>query len=315
MSPAPGARKLRVILAAEEGAGAQAMKALAASGHDIVAVLADAPDQAGAASLAGAAQRQGFQVWPGSIVRHASGATAIRGAEADLLLNVHSRHIVCDEVLQAPLIGAFNMHPGPLPRYAGLNGVSWAIYNREQMYGVTIHWMTRRIDAGDIAYQSVFPIEDDDTPLSLMRKCVANGILLFGELLRAASLDCRAIPRVRQNLGDRTYFGEQVPEEGRLSWNRPARDIAGFVRACEYWPYDSPWGYPKTRWRGREFGVMKAAQTGVPCAAEPGTVERCDDSGALVAAADEWIRVRRIMVDGHVARPHEILQPGSCFEK
>ena len=35
--------------------------------------------------------------------------------------------LIKDEILHAPAIGSFNLHPAPLPRYAGLNSVSWAI--------------------------------------------------------------------------------------------------------------------------------------------------------------------------------------------
>jgi len=60
---------------------------------------------------------------------------------------------VPEAVLGVPARGAWNLHPGPLPRYAGLNAPSWAIYRGEQRHGVTVHRMDRGIDTGDIAYQ------------------------------------------------------------------------------------------------------------------------------------------------------------------
>jgi methionyl-tRNA formyltransferase len=177
----------------------------------------------------------------GRAVKDPEFARTVRSAEVDIILNVHSLYVIPAPILQAARIGAFNLHPGPLPQYAGLNTVSWAIYRGETTYGVTIHWMVPEIDAGEIAYQATFSIEETDTPVLLTHKCVRAGLTLISELLNTAAASPNAIPRLQQDLANRRYFGKQVPEEGRLSWNRPAREVVNFVRACEYWPYRSPW--------------------------------------------------------------------------
>lgn len=63
-------------------------------------------------------------------------------------------------------MGSFNLHPGPLPRYAGLNVRSWAIYQDEQTHGVTLHWMEARVDTGPIAFETMFDLSADDSGLS-----------------------------------------------------------------------------------------------------------------------------------------------------
>src|SRR5580692_7331177 len=63
-------------------------------------------------------------------------AESLRSAQVDLLLNVHSLYIIHQGVLAVPRLGAYNLHPAPLPRYAGLNSVSWAIYHGEKEHGV-----------------------------------------------------------------------------------------------------------------------------------------------------------------------------------
>jgi methionyl-tRNA formyltransferase len=208
-------------------------------------------------------------------------------------------------------LGAFNMHPGPLPQYAGLNCVSWAIYLGESTYWVTVHWMVPQLDAGDIAYLSTFPIEDFDTPLLLTQKCVRAGLTHIVELLQTAAANPGAIPRLQQDLTKRRYFGKQVPEEGRLSWRRPAHEIVNFVRACDYWPYRSPWGQPKTSFRGRQIAIAKAARTYRQSDSAPGTVGPQDDSGVLVAASDEWVSVRRVIIDGRSVNAQIVLTAGS----
>ena len=73
----------------------------------------------------------------------------MREQGVDLLLNVHSLYLIARRtVVAAPRIGSFNLHPGPLPEYAGLNTPSWAIYNGEREHGVTVHWMEPGVDTG-----------------------------------------------------------------------------------------------------------------------------------------------------------------------
>ena len=67
-------------------------------------------------------------------------------------MNVHSLFLI-HPWSSAPTIGSFNLHPGPLPEYAGLNVPSWAIYEGEKRsHGVTVHWMDEGVDTGPIAW-------------------------------------------------------------------------------------------------------------------------------------------------------------------
>ena len=91
-------------------------------------------------------------------------AEVVSAEKVDRLLNVHSLFVIAREIIQAPRFGSFNLHPGPLPRYAGLNALSWAIYRGELRHGVTIHKMLPGTDTGPIAYQAILEIEENDTP-------------------------------------------------------------------------------------------------------------------------------------------------------
>ena len=300
--------RLRILLIGEESAGAQILKALAGSSHQVLAVMTSAEPDGVNTSLAAIARRHGYPTRPATQVKDPAFADWLQSAGVDVIVNVHSLYIVNERVLRAARIGAFNLHPGPLPQYAGLNTVSWAIYHGETSYGVTVHWMEPGIDTGDIACQAVFPLEEMDTPLRLTHKCVESGVPLVLSLLETAAADPRAIPRIPQDLTQRRYFGRRAPQDGLLNWSRPAAEIVNFVRACDYAPFPSPWGHPATTIAGREVELIKAARTCQPCSAPPGTLGQCDESGALLAAADEWVSVRRLRAAGRIAAPLEILQ-------
>jgi methionyl-tRNA formyltransferase len=145
---------VNILLVGEESAGIQTLKALTDSDHRIVAVMASqSKNNSVLANLWETSESLGYQTWPSILVKEPRFADEVRAAEVDVILNIHSLFIINKEVVKAPRIGCFNMHPGPLPRYAGLNAVSWAIYRGETSHGVTIHKMEPGIDTGPIVYQ------------------------------------------------------------------------------------------------------------------------------------------------------------------
>jgi UDP-4-amino-4-deoxy-L-arabinose formyltransferase/UDP-glucuronic acid dehydrogenase (UDP-4-keto-hexauronic acid decarboxylating) len=303
-------RPLRIVVVAEEAAGVQLLRRLQElqPGPEIVAVLTrSAAEGAPRPVVFDSARTLGLEVWPSRSVKSPELATQLRSAGIHLLLNVHSLFLVHPAVVAAPTIGSFNLHPGPLPEYAGLNVPSWAIYEGERSHGVTLHWMDEGIDTGPIAWQERFAIDPQDTGLAITGKCVRHGVPLILNLVRLAEEDARLIPHEEQDLRRRRYFPAGPPADGRLEWSKSAESILRFVRAADYGPFHSPWGHPQAALAGLTVGIAKAEGTGVPAARPPGTLMDVDDSGAVVAAGDELILVQRLWMDGRYFRPRELL--------
>jgi methionyl-tRNA formyltransferase len=310
--------RLRVVLIGEESAGVQALEALrkAPESPEIVAAVTSTETAGSRPPLvAAAAARLDVAVRSASELRSASFPGWLRGQEVDLLLNVHSLSVLDPDVIAAPAIGSFNLHPGPLPEYAGLNAPSWSLFRGERTHGVTLHWMDAGIDTGPIAYRSVFDLDDLDTGLSVMGKCVRHGVPLVMRLVGDASRDASSIPALRQDLSRRRYFGREVPNGGNVAWSAPAREIVRFVRAADYAPFNSPWGVPRARFDGRPVGIARASVTGEPADEAPGCVGQERPRGSIcVAAADEWIAVERMWRDGRYIRPRDVCSVGDQLE-
>jgi methionyl-tRNA formyltransferase len=303
---------VKVLLVAEEAAGIQVLRRLAASGHELAGVLTAPPTRGGGATVASVAEGLGVSVEPSERVRDPALADVIRDRAVDLLLNVHSLFVVHAAVVAAPRIGSFNLHPGPLPEYAGLNAPSWALYNGEERHAVTVHWMEPGLDTGPIAYEAPFPLAETDTGLSVSLRCVREGLPLLERLLEDAERG--AIPARAQDLSRRRYFGRQAPQEGRVEWSRTAREIVDFVRACDYFPFPSPWGSPLASLDRGDVAILKAARTGRSTGGEaPGTITSEDEGTVAVAAADEWVAVQRVAVEGRPQNAAAVLPRGTRF--
>jgi methionyl-tRNA formyltransferase len=305
-------RGLRILLIAEDAAGVETLRMLAGSVHEVVAIITRGVEIAAVgATVAGVASRLGYPLWPARVTQERGFADLIRQQRVDVLLNVHARYALQAEVLTAPTIGSFNLHPGPLPQYTGLNAPCWAIYNGETRHGVSLHWMDKDIDTGAIAYSVELPVDSDDTGLTLSAKCVRAGLPLVHDLLAAARQ--RAVPQRPQSVGPRRYYGREVPHEGRLIWTEPAATLVNFIRACDYLPFASPWGAPRAYLSGREVVVLKASLTGDRADAPSGTIGQRVGTDVLVAARDEWIRVRRVQVGSSSYPAADALREGDRF--
>ena len=73
--------------------------------------------------------------------------------------------ILPEEILNAPQYGCINVHASLLPKYRGAAPINWAILNGEKETGVSIQYMVKELDAGDVINSAVTPIDpDEDTP-------------------------------------------------------------------------------------------------------------------------------------------------------
>ena len=71
--------------------------------------------------------------------------------------------------------GAINLHPSLLPRYRGPSPIGAAILGGDRETGVTVQWISREMDAGDVLAQEVIPLHGDETTPSLGATCAQLG--------------------------------------------------------------------------------------------------------------------------------------------
>lgn len=300
---------MKIVLVAEEAAGVQVLRLVARGPHTLTAVLTDAAHDG--PGVSGAAAELGIPVLPAALVRDPGFGDELAARATDVLLNVHSLHLIAAPVLAAPRIGAFNLHPGPLPQYAGLNVPSWAVYHGRDTHGVSLHWMAAGIDTGPVAYRACFALGPRDTGLTVSAQCARVGIGLVEQLLATLATDPQAVPVIEQDLAQRHYYGRTAPHGGRMPWDRDAEQLERFVRACDYGPWPSPWGRPRTWQAGTGIEIVRAAVAGGSADGPAGTVGPVDPAGAIVACGQGRLRVSRVRAGGATVAAVEVLHPGA----
>ena len=105
-------------------------------------------------------------------------------------LQARSVSVVClagfMRLIGAPMLDAFpnailNIHPSLLPAFPGVDAQRQALEHGVKVSGVTVHLVTRDLDAGPIVLQSAVPVRDDDTADLLAARILIEEHRLYPE--------------------------------------------------------------------------------------------------------------------------------------
>jgi len=152
----------------------------------------------------------------------------MRVLEPDFLFSFYYRNLLKPSLLATAKRGALNMHGSLLPKYRGRVPVNWAVINGETQTGATLHYMTKKPDAGDIVDQHAVPISPEDTAFDVFHKVTDAAAIVLDRSL--PGLLAGTAPRKPQNLALGSYFGARKPEDGCIDWRLSATRIHNLVR-------------------------------------------------------------------------------------
>ena len=77
-----------------------------------------------------------------------------------------------------------NIHPSLLPKFKGLNTHSRVLKSKEKYTGCTVHYVTDKLDSGNIILQKRIKIEKNDNENSLEKKVLYQEHLLYPRAIR-----------------------------------------------------------------------------------------------------------------------------------
>jgi methionyl-tRNA formyltransferase len=227
----------RIAIFAYSDTGHACSQALLERGADVVLLATHAGDQAEKVwfpSVADLARSKGIEPVVFDDARSREAIELVRAAQPELLFSFYYRDLLPREILAIPKLGAYNMHGSLLPKYRGRAPVNWAIVNGETQTGATLHVMTEKADSGAIVDQEAVPIDEDDTALAVQRRVSAAAVKILQRCL--PRLEAGTAPRRPQDESLATTFPRRHPEDGKIDWNRSAKQVHDLVRAVTH-PY------------------------------------------------------------------------------
>ncbi len=187
--------------------------------------------------------------------------------------------ILPEELLDYPKYGSINVHSSLLPKYRGAAPINWAILNGETETGVSIMYMAKDLDAGDVIRQAITPIGEDEDAQALTARLADLGAETLSQVVR--DLEAGMVSRTPQDHSAQTYAPMLSKELSAVDWSRSAHAIHCQIRGLIPWPCAST-----DVISGEPMKLFAAKETGEETSAAPGRVIRADKRGICVACGD-----------------------------
>ena len=275
------------------------LRALAASRHDIAAVVTNPDRPAGRGrklrpppikTLAAELELELLQ--PASL-QDSEFTEHLRRLAADLFIVV-AFSILPRRLLRLPATGSVNLHPSLLPAYRGAAPIPWALFNGETETGLTTFLLSPRVDAGDILMQRHVRIEEDETAGELEARLRDLGARALVDSVDG--LEDRSIQPVPQSGEGISQARKLTKEDGRIDWNQPSTQIHNRVRGANPMP-----GAFSDWIDGKPLKIHRCRPCSAPVPAAPGTVLRADEGGLQVASSDGAVELTEVQPSGKPA--------------
>ena len=273
---------MRILFMGTPDFAVASLKRLVEDGHEICGVFTqpDKPKNRGHklafSPVKEYAITQNLAVYQPLKMRDGEAMGIVETLDPELIVVAAYGKILPEDILNYPKYGSINVHSSLLPKYRGAAPINWAILDGEAETGVSIMYMAKELDAGDVILQKTTPISDSEDAQMLTARLAALGADALSEAVVA--LGNGTATRMPQ--GDVfTYASMLSREMSAIDWSRSARAIDCQVRGL------IPWPCAAAELAGTKFKIFRTVP-GNATEKAPGTILSAGKQGIEVACGD-----------------------------
>ncbi len=277
-----------------------ALAELVAAGHEVVCVYSQPPAPKGRGQILSPspvhafAESLGIEVRTPKSMKAADAIAEFQALDIDACVVVAYGQILKKEVLEHPPLGCFNLHASLLPRWRGAAPIQRAIMAGDAYTGVEVMRMSEGLDEGDIILTGRVEITTEDTAQTVHDRLATVGASLLPVALAAIE---RGGANEQPQVGEPTYARKITPEEARIDWTRPARELDFHIRGLSTFP--GAWCLMATQKGEQRLKVLMSRLTDERSGEAPGTRLL---GGLKIATGDGVIELLRVQREGRAAQ-------------
>ncbi len=266
-----GNGEVRVVYMGTPEISAKVLTSILEAGFKVIAVVSNEDKEVGrkreleATSVKKVALDAGIPVFQPHRIR--LDHSFLDDLDFDVLVTMAYGQIVPKEVLDAPKIGAINLHGSLLPSLRGAAPIQRAIMNGDKVTGVTLMKMVEAMDAGEMYDKEEVAIDEDDNYTSLAEKiseCASS--LIVKDLLPYANGELKGM---KQDESQVTFAKKILPEDERLPLSLPVASLLSYIRGLS----KTPGGYFLLD--GKKLKVYEASLSSLPLSGRLGEIVKC----------------------------------------
>lgn len=225
---------------------------------------------------------------------------------ADLFIVVAYGEIVKQHILDMPRLGCVNLHTSLLPKYRGAAPIQRAVMNGEEETGVSIMYMAKKMDAGDIIQIQKVPIGPNETFGELEEKLCQIGSEMMLETIR--NFEEGPVQGTPQHNDEATFAPKVELEDCEVDWTKPASEIHNLVRGSQ--PYPGAWCWVEVRGKKKRMKLIKTV-IGSLTGSNPAKIISVNREGLEIGCGRGSIRIEKLQLEGKKAMPPEELLRGT----
>ncbi|OIH98728.1 MULTISPECIES: methionyl-tRNA formyltransferase [unclassified Curtobacterium] len=223
---------MRLVVAGSPAAAVPTLRRLAASDHEIAAVLTRPPTPQGRkrvltpTPVAQAAAELGLPVI--EAVRVDEGVTAeLVALDVDLGVIVAYGALLRRPALDAPRLGWVNLHFSDLPAYRGAAPVQRAVMAGDARTAATVFQLVEELDAGPVYASDPFDIDPEATSGEVLAAMAESGA---GTVARVVDGIAAGTAVATEQTGTPTLAPKTTIEDGRIDFDAPAAVVHARLR-------------------------------------------------------------------------------------
>ncbi len=246
---------MRLVFAGTPDAAVPSLRRLAASRHEIAAVVTRTDAPLGRkrvltpSPVAQAADELGLPTIKTDRL-DADATDRITALGVDLGVIVAYGGLVREPLLSAPARGWINLHFSLLPRWRGAAPVQRALMAGDAETGAAVFQLVPQLDAGDVFGLVRHPVAADETAGDLLGALAESGARLLAEVVDGIDEGtAHAVPQT----GEVTLAPKLSFEDGLLDWQQPRDRVLDVFRGV------TPEPGAHTTFDGGRFKILAAA--------------------------------------------------------
>lgn len=274
---------MRILFMGTPEFAVEQLKRLVETGHEICGVFTqpDKPKNRGMkmtfSPVKEYALTHGLEVYQPTKMRDGNALAIVRELQPELIVVAAYGRILPEDILTLPPFGSINVHSSVLPKYRGAAPINWAILDGQKETGVTIMYMTRDLDAGDIVCSKKTDIMPDEDARELTHRLALLGADALKDAIEKIA-DGTAV-RTPQDHSASTYAPMLSKDLSPMDWTRSAQALHDQVRGLIPWPCAS------MELGGKKVKVFKTRMGG-EINATAGTILTAGKQGLEIACGD-----------------------------
>lgn len=213
--------------------------------------------------------------------------------EADLFVVVAYGEIMKEHVLKIPKAACINLHTSLLPKYRGAAPIQRAIMNGEKETGVSIMYMAKQMDAGDVIFAESIPIGPNETFGELEERLCDKGSTMMHRVIE--SFQSGAVSAAPQDDSSATFAPKVELEDCEIHWELPVEEIHNLIRGVD--PYPGAWCRVMVK-ELRKRMKIKTSQIVYGVSGRSGEILNVDDNGLLIACGHDALLIQSLQLEG-----------------